>query len=114
MHEMKNGMTIERPRMVLDCGHMNCIDDSIIYSLLCCLEEALKRNGDVKLAGVPPTVASVLVKTGVGRLFEIFSTPAEAISSFSRFTAHASKPKSASKPSAYEIGIGQSSVTQIE
>lgn len=72
----------KRPRIVLDCSRVREIDGSVIQILLHCLEEAMKRNGDVKLAQVPPTGAALLDLTGVSRLFDVFDTTAEAINSF--------------------------------
>jgi len=57
--------------------------------MLCCLEEAVKRNGDVKLAAVPAGARSTLKLTGIDRIFEIFDTNVEAASSFRRFSADA-------------------------
>jgi hypothetical protein len=54
----------------------------LVYMLLCCLEETLKRNGDVKLAAVPPAAMAVLNVTGVDRVFEIYDTIPEASNSF--------------------------------
>ena len=37
--------------MVLDCSNVRQLDRAGIQVLLRCLEEAMKRNGDVKLGG---------------------------------------------------------------
>ncbi len=71
-----------RPRLVLDCSRLDAIDGSVIRLMLSCLEEALKRNGDVKLAGVAPTAKAMLESTGASRLFRIFASNADAIRSF--------------------------------
>jgi anti-anti-sigma regulatory factor len=73
---------IERPYLVLDCSNIDQLDKSLVYLLLCCLEEALKRNGDVKLAGIPLITEVMPGLTGTGRLFEIFDTTADAVDSF--------------------------------
>ena len=80
--EIRNWMSVDRPRMVLDCSLVRQLDRSIIYLLLCCLEEAMKRNGDVKLAALPPGARIVLEDTGTNRLFDIYDTTAEAVNSF--------------------------------
>ena len=80
--EIRNWMSVDRPRMVLDCSLLRQLDRSIIYLLLCCLEEAMKRNGDVKLAALPPGARIVLEDTGTNRLFDIYDTTAEAVNSF--------------------------------
>ncbi len=82
--ELESCMNIDRPCIVLDCSKVCELGTSTINLLLCCLEEAMKRNGDVKLAAVPAKAVSMLELTGVNRLFEIFDTEAEAVNSFSR------------------------------
>ena len=72
----------DRPRVVLDCSKLHQLDSAGIHVLLLCLEEAMKRNGDVKLAALPSSAEATLEITGVNRLFEIFETVAEAVSSF--------------------------------
>lgn len=49
------------------------------------MEEAMKRNGDLKLASVPPAIASLLKLTRVDCLFEIFDNSSDAVASFYRF-----------------------------
>jgi hypothetical protein len=53
--------------------------------LLHCLEEAMKRNGDVKLAAIPPAAAAILELTRVDRLFEAFDDTVTAVNSFYQF-----------------------------
>ncbi len=60
------------------------MDKHAIHMLLCCLEEAMKHNGDVKLAAVTPSVGEILELTRVDRLFEIYETQTEAVNSFFR------------------------------
>jgi anti-anti-sigma regulatory factor len=59
-----------------------------VQAILYCLEEAMKRNGDVKLAAVPRAAAEILELTKVDSLFELFDTPAEAVKSFYQFPVH--------------------------
>ena len=82
LHEIASVMKTSRPRLVIDCSNLRDCESSAIHLLLHCLEEAMKRNGDVKLAAVPTLAAVVLVSTGVARLFETFDTTAEAVNSF--------------------------------
>jgi anti-sigma B factor antagonist len=84
--EVQRYLHDDRPYIVLDCSKLGQIDRPAIQLLLCCLEEAIKRNGDVKLAAVPAAAKSVLKLTGVDRLFEIFDTSAEAVNSFRRLS----------------------------
>ena len=44
----------DRPRLVFDCSQLRELDPPAIHFLLCCLEEAMKWNGDVRLAVVSP------------------------------------------------------------
>lgn len=80
--EVESCFTIDHPRIVLDCSKVRQIDRSAIHLLLCCLEEAMKRNGDVKLAAIPTELVALLEVTGANRLFEVFDTSAEAEISF--------------------------------
>jgi len=65
------------------------LDSAGIEMLLRCMEEAMKRNGDVKLAAVSPQVTVILELTRVDRLFEIFENPSDAVESFHRFPVQA-------------------------
>ena len=77
--EVESSMNVDRPCIVLDCSHVHQLDGSVVHLLLCCLEEAIKRNGDVKLAAIPAGAKAALELT---RLFEIFDTTADAVKSF--------------------------------
>ena len=87
LRNLESSINIDRPSLVLDCSKMCRMDSSAINLLLCCLEEAMKRNGNVKLAAVPQEARSILEQTGIDRLFEVFDTNAEAVSSFRRLPA---------------------------
>ena len=87
--ELKESINADRPRIVLDCGGLRRVDRYAIHMLLRCLEEVMKRNGDVKLAAVPPAARPILTRTGVSRLFEIFDTTSEAVNSFNRTSSSA-------------------------
>ena len=75
---------VDRPSIVLDCSSLCTLDRSGLNFLLCYLEEAMKRNGDVRLAGLCPEVRSVLRATGVDSLFQCFETVGEAVESYHR------------------------------
>lgn len=77
-------VNLVRPAVVLDCSRVDRADKPLVYLLLSCLEEVLKRNGDVRLAGIHPEVWSALEAAGLGRLFQPFPSSAEAVNSFSR------------------------------
>ena len=80
--EIERCMNVPRPYLVLDCSSVRHLDKATVYLLLGCLEEALKRNGDVKLVGVPVLTDAILGPAGTSRLFEIFDTTADAVNSF--------------------------------
>jgi anti-sigma B factor antagonist len=82
LRDLKESMEVDRPRIVLDCSNVGHIDRTVVHLLLHCLEEAMKRNGDVKLAAVPHGAQAILELTGVKRLFEVFDTTDEAVKSF--------------------------------
>lgn len=81
-------LTVDRPCVVLDCSNLRQLDRDGIQVLLRCLEEAMRRNGDVKLAAISPGVARTLALTGVQRLFEAFDSAADAVNSFHQFTGN--------------------------
>jgi anti-anti-sigma factor len=71
-----------RPALVLDCGAVHCLDRHGIWLLVRCLEEAMKRNGDVRLACVATEARAALEARGLGRLFRIYETTTDAVASF--------------------------------
>jgi anti-sigma B factor antagonist len=83
----------DRPRIVLDCGSLAKCDRSVVLLLLRCLEEAIKRNGDVRLANVGPAASEWLEATRAKRLFEVFDSTAQAVDSFHRFATSAVSPR---------------------
>jgi anti-anti-sigma factor len=83
--EVEPHLQSDRPRVVLDCSKVRQLDSAGIHVLLRVLEEAMKRNGDVKLASIPPSAAAILELTRVGRLFEAFDNTADAVNSFHQF-----------------------------
>jgi anti-sigma B factor antagonist len=90
--EVEPCLKTDRPRVVFDCSRVRHLDSAGIQVLLQCLEEAMKRNGDVKLAAVPSAVTSVLELTKVDSLFEAFDNPSDAVDSFYHSPVHAFQP----------------------
>lgn len=86
--ELEASMNVERPAIVLDCSGARAMDRAAIHLLVCCLEGAMKRNGDVRLAGVSAEGRASLERAGAARLFHIFETTEEAVASFQRRLAH--------------------------
>ena len=80
--ELEACLNSDRPRVVIDCSKLQHLDSAGIHVLLRCLEEAMKRNGDVKLDALSDRAAATLELTGVHRLFESFDNTADAVTSF--------------------------------
>jgi anti-anti-sigma regulatory factor len=96
LRDMQQCIDAERPWVVLDCSTVVQLDKPGVHLLLCCLEEAMKRNGDVKLAGLHSPAATALATFGAYRLFDIHDTTASAMSSFHRSPTGAPSQTSAS------------------
>lgn len=84
LEEFKLSLPADRPRIVLNCSNLRAFDRSSLHLLLCCLEEAMKRNGDVRLSSIPQTAVSTLESSGIGNLFKTFDCDADAVKSFQR------------------------------
>jgi anti-sigma B factor antagonist len=82
LSELRPFLETERPRLVLDCSRVREMDTATMHLLLSCLEEVMKRNGDVKLASLSATAETKLDVSGLTRLFEVFDTTMEAERSF--------------------------------
>ncbi len=99
--ELRNMLQTERPRIVLDCSHIKDIDSTGVETLLHCMDEAMKRDGDVKLAAVAPGSAVILELMKVDRLFEVFDSADEAVRSFHSFPLY-----EVSQPQSWVEGVG--------
>lgn len=84
--ELRPLLQSDRPRIILDCSHVQHMDSAGIEMLLSCMGEAMKRDGDIKLANLSPAAATILELMRVDRLFEIFDTAEEATRSFQAVT----------------------------
>ena len=82
LNELQPLLEIDRPSVVLDCSHIKHLDSAGVEMLLHCLEQAMKRDGDLKLAAVSPASAVILELMRVDRLFEVFETAEDAMRSF--------------------------------
>jgi anti-sigma B factor antagonist len=92
----------DRPRVVFDFSRVRQMDSAGVDMLLYCVEEAMKRNGDLKLAAIRPASAIILELTRVDRLFEVFETVTEAVDSFSGFSAFKENDSYKCHPGAYD------------
>jgi len=82
--DLESCLSVDRPAVVLDCSAVRELDGSAIHLLLCCLEEAMKRNGDVRLAALRPGLKAALETAEVDTLFQCFDDFSEAVDSFHR------------------------------
>jgi len=96
--ELRSSFEVDRPRLVINCSSLHAADVHSIHLLLCCLEEAMKRKGDVKLAAVPRATRALLESAGVGRLFEMFETEVDAVRSFQRRAFNSTAQALTSRP----------------
>ena len=80
--KIQDRMSDRRPGLVLDCSGLSQMDKPVLHLLLSCLEEAMKRNGDARLAAVSPSAQLMLKLIGADRLFQIFASNADAVNSF--------------------------------
>ncbi len=80
--ELEPLLECHRPRVVLDCSQVTYIDGAGVEMLLHSLEEAMKRDGDLKLCAVSPESEVMLELMRVDRVFEVYKTSEEAVRSF--------------------------------
>jgi len=106
MPELGPLLESNRPRIVLDCSQVRSIDSAGVEMLLHCLEEALKRDGDLKLAALSPQADVILELMRVARVFEAFPTSEEAVRSFTTVLADAVGHPAAWHPTVFgELGV---------
>ena len=82
-------VTADRPQLVFDLSQVKQLDAAGIEMLLRCVEEVMKRDGDLKLASLSRQARMVLELTRTDRLFEIYQNSTEAARSFSGFLPNA-------------------------
>jgi len=91
LKEVEPFLSSDRPQLVFDMSQVRHIDAGGVDVLLQCMREAIKHDGDLKLASVSPQAAVVLELTRTGRLFEIYDNSTQAVKSFSSFLPNALK-----------------------
>ena len=89
MEELGPLLESNRPRVVLDCSQVRSMESAGVEMLLRCLEEVLKRDGDLKLAALSPEAEVILELMRVARVFETFQTCEDAVRSFNAIPADA-------------------------
>src|SRR6266404_6788889 len=85
LREVQPFLVSDRPQIVFDLSQVRHLDAAGVDMLLHCMGEAMKRDGDLKLAALSPQAATILEMTRTDRLFEIYNTCSDAVSSFSAF-----------------------------
>ncbi len=91
MVEVEPFLRSDRPQLVFDLSQVKQMDAAGVDMLLHCLNETMKRDGDVKLASLSPQAAVVLEMTRTERLFEVYQNSTDAVRSFSSFLPNAIK-----------------------
>ena len=91
--ELKPLLDGHRPRIVLDCSQVRYLDSAGVEMMLQCLEEAMKRDGDLKLAALSPESEVILELMRVAQVFEAFTTSEEAVRSFNAVPAEGVAPE---------------------
>ena len=89
MQELGPLLESNRPRIVLDLSQVRSMESAGVEMLLRCLEEVLKRDGDLKLAALSPEAEVILELMRVARVFETFATCEDAVRSFNAIPADA-------------------------
>src|SRR5262249_17436442 len=83
--EVQPFVNADRPQLVFDFSNVRQLDAAGVEVLLRCMNQAMKRDGDLKLAALSPQAAVVLELTRTDRLFEIYESSTDAARSFSCF-----------------------------
>jgi anti-sigma B factor antagonist len=85
LREVQPFLKSDRPQLVFDLSQVKQLDSTGVDVLLHCMTEAVRRDGDLKLAALSPESAIILEITRTARLFEIFETSTDAARSFTSF-----------------------------
>jgi anti-anti-sigma factor len=80
--ELNPLLDFPRPRLVFECSQIRYLDNAGIEMMLHCLEAAIGRDGDLKLAAVSPKAEIVLQVLQRAGVFEEFASSDEAVRSF--------------------------------
>jgi anti-sigma B factor antagonist len=106
--EVQPLLTADRPQVVFDMSPVKYLDVGGVDLLLKCMSEAMKRDGDLKLAAVPPEAAVILEMTRADRFFEVYETPTDAMRSFSRFLPGAMRQQPFGQQPAANVATSES------
>jgi anti-anti-sigma factor len=82
MHELEPLLDAPRLRLVFDCSAVQHIDGAGVTMMLRCLEEAMKGDGDVKLAALSPQCQAIFQLAPQTAGFQTHLSTDEAVRSF--------------------------------
>jgi len=103
LREVQPFLNADRPQLVFDLSTVRQMDSAGVEMLLRCMDRAMHRDGDVKLAALSPQAAVVLELSRAARLFEIYDTSTDAARSFSCFLPNTLRRSTALEPPAEEV-----------
>jgi len=87
--EVQPFLTSDRPQVVFDLSQVRHLDAAGVDMLLRCMTQAMKRDGDLKLAALSDHALTILELTRTDRLFEVYETSTDAVRSFTYFLPNA-------------------------
>jgi anti-sigma B factor antagonist len=82
LEELNPLLDFPRPRLVFECSQIRYLDSAGIEMMLHCLEAAIGRDGDLKLAAVSREAEIVLQLLQNAGVFQEFASSDEAVRSF--------------------------------
>jgi len=103
LREVQPFLNADRPQLVFDLSTVRQMDSAGVEMLLRCMDRAMQRDGDVKLAALSPQSAVVLELSRAARLFEIYDTSTDAARSFSCFLPNTLRRNTTLEPPAEEV-----------
>jgi anti-sigma B factor antagonist len=71
-----------RNRIILDFSETTMINSSGLGSLISALVTVRNKGGDLRLAGLAKTVDDVIKRVNLDKIFKVFETVEQAVSSF--------------------------------
>ncbi|MGA7291940.1 MAG: STAS domain-containing protein [Terriglobales bacterium] len=98
--ELRPFLESDHPRIVLDCSQVRYVDSVGIELLFRCVQQAMKHDGDLRLAAVSPTSGVILELLRVDCGLQMFENMEDAVQSFHPFSSDAI-PQTNQNSSAY-------------
>ena len=100
--EVQPFLASDRPQVVFDLSQVRHLDAAGVDMLLRCMTQAMRRDGDLKLAALSDHALTILELTRTDRLFEMYDTSTDAVRSFTYFLPNAMRPFPITPPTAME------------